>query len=158
MAVYRYLSPGKGDAGDLDQRAPWPGRLPRVGRLAGCGANQGGVTMSDVKVEYEQTMSRAEAAAWLSQLARAFAGDHDAEFSLGPGTVKLLVPGSVRAEVEVEVEDDEVEVEIEFTWPLHQRNAERASAVPSGAKAASSPRQRANGAGRLRHATRAARN
>jgi len=113
--------------------------------------------MSDVKVEYEQTMSREEAAAWLSQLARAFAGDHDAEFALGPGTVKLLVPGSVRAEVEVEVEDDEVEVEIEFTWPLHQRNAERASAVPPGAKAASSSPVRANGAGRPGHAARAKR-
>ena len=114
--------------------------------------------MSDVKVEYEQTMSRTEAAALLSQLAHAFAGDHDAEFSLGSGTVKLLVPGSVRAGVEVEVEDDEVEVEIELTWPLHQRNAERASAVQFGAKAASSRRQRANGAGRPGHATRAARN
>jgi amphi-Trp domain-containing protein len=113
--------------------------------------------MSDVKVEYEQTISREEAAAWLSQLARAFAGDHDGEFSLGPGTVKLLVPGSVRAELEVEVEDDEVEVEIEFKWPLPQRNAERAAIVQSGAKARSSSPVRANGAGRPGQATRAKR-
>ena len=38
MAVY--LSPGKGDAGDLDQRAPWPDRLPRVGRLPAAAPNK----------------------------------------------------------------------------------------------------------------------
>ncbi len=113
--------------------------------------------MSDVKVEYEQTISRDEAAAWLSQLARAFTGDHDAEFPFGSGTVKLHVPGSVRAELEVEVEDDEVEIEIEFTWPLSQRKAEPAAAVAPGAKAASSPVERANGAGRPGRAGRARR-
>jgi amphi-Trp domain-containing protein len=104
--------------------------------------------MSDVKVEYEQTISRDEAAAWLSQLADAFTGDHDAEFSFGPGTVKLHVPGSVRAELEVEVEDDEVEVEIEFTWPLSQRKGELAAAVAPGAKAPNRSPQRAGSAGR----------
>jgi len=113
--------------------------------------------MSDVKVEYEQTISRDEAAAWLSQLARAFTGDHDAEFPFGPGTVKLHVPGSVRAELEVEVEYDEVEIEIEFTWPLSQRKAEAAATVAPGAKAASSPVERANGAGRPGRAGRARR-
>jgi amphi-Trp domain-containing protein len=97
--------------------------------------------MSDVKVEYEQTISRDEAAAWLSQLADAFTGDHDAEFSFGPGTVKLHVPGSVRAELEVEVE-------IEFTWPLSQRKGELAAAVAPGAKAPNRSPQRAGSAGR----------
>jgi amphi-Trp domain-containing protein len=97
--------------------------------------------MSDVKVEFEQTISRDEAAAWLSHLARAFAGDHDTEVPFGPGTVKLHVPGSVRADLEVEVKDDKVEVEIEFTWPLSQHNGEhRAAAVAADAKGASSPR------------------
>jgi len=97
--------------------------------------------MSDVKVELEQTIRRDEAAAWLSQLARAFAGDHDTEVPFGPGTVKLHVPGSVHAELEVEVGDDQVEVEIEFTWPLSQRNGEhRPAAVAAEAKGASSPR------------------
>jgi len=77
--------------------------------------------MSDVKVEYEQRISRDDAAAWLSQLARAFAGDDEAEVPFGPGTVKLHVPETLRAELEVEIEDDEVEIEIEFKWPLPQR-------------------------------------
>jgi len=105
--------------------------------------------MSDVKVEYEQTISRDDAAALLSQLARAFHGDHDAEFPFGPGTVKLNVPESIRAELEVEVEGDEVEVEIEFTWPLSQRHAAvPAAAVAPATKLASRPRSQANGAGR----------
>lgn len=114
--------------------------------------------MSDVKVEYEQTISRDEVAAWLSQLARAFAGDHDAEFPFGPSRVTLNVPGSVRAELEVEVEDDEVEIEIEFTWPLPQHNAEPTAAVAPGAKAASRPRpEQANGAVQRAHPGRSKR-
>lgn len=100
--------------------------------------------MSDVKVEYEQTLSRDEVAAWLSQLARALTGDRDVEFPFGPGTVKLQVPGSVRAELEVEVEDNEVEVEIELTWPLPHP----ATAEAPGVRAASHPPEQANGAGR----------
>jgi len=114
--------------------------------------------MSDVKVEYEHTISRAEAAALLSQLAEAFAGDHEAEFPFGPGTVRLQVPGSLRAELEVEVEDDEVAVEIEFTWPLPQRNARPTAAASPGVKAVSSLRpERANGAAKRAHAGRAKR-
>jgi amphi-Trp domain-containing protein len=114
--------------------------------------------MSDVKVEYEKTISREEAAAWLSHLASAFAGDHDAEVALGSGTVKLHVPGRVRAELEVEVEENEVEIEIEFAWPLSQSNGKPATtAAALGAKRAASPAQRANGTGRLGHAGRARR-
>jgi amphi-Trp domain-containing protein len=111
-----------------------------------------GVWMSDVKVEYEQTISRDEAAAWLSQLARSFTGEHDAEFPFGPGTVKLHVPGRVRAEVEVEVEDDEVELEIEFHWPLSQRTREPAAASPRAKVGASA--EGANGASRSGQAVR----
>jgi amphi-Trp domain-containing protein len=110
--------------------------------------------MSDVKVEYEQTISREDAAAWLSQLARAFTGDNDAEFAFGPGSVKLHVPGSVRAELEVAVEENEVEIEIEFTWPLSQRNGKPTAAAAVSAKRAASPAQRASATGRLGHAGR----
>jgi len=113
--------------------------------------------MSDVKVEYEQVIRRDEAAALLSQLAGAFTGDGDAEFPLGPGTIKLDVPGSVRAELEVEVEDDHVEVEIEFTWPLSRRQPTAAAAVEPRVKSAPSGAARANGAGRAVHAGRAKR-
>jgi amphi-Trp domain-containing protein len=113
--------------------------------------------MSDVKVEYEQTIRRDEAVALLSQLARAFAGDGDGEFPFGPGTVKLHVPGSVRAELEVEVDDDEVEVEIEFSWPLPQHKAEPARVATPRGKAAGTAPERVNGAGRPGRAARAKR-
>lgn len=114
--------------------------------------------MSDVKVEYEQTINRDDAAALLSQLARAFSGGQEAEFPFGPSTVQLHVPGSVRVELEVEVEDGEVEVEIEFTWPLPQRSAGPPGALTPGAKVVTSrPPQRANGAGRPAHTVRAKR-
>lgn len=112
--------------------------------------------MSDVKVEYEQMTSRGEAAALLSQLARAFAGDDDAEFPFGPGTVKLHVPGSVRAELEVEVEDDEVEVEIEFHWPLSRPGVAPAVTSARPGRATSSPEQ-GNGARQPARAARAKR-
>ena len=120
-------------------------------------ASNGGIRMSDVKVEYEQTISREEAAAWLSQLARAFSGDHDAEFPIGLGTVKLDVPGSLRAELEVEVEDDKVEIEIEFAWPLPRRNGELVAVAAHDATGAGNSAKRANGARRPGHAGRARR-
>jgi len=112
--------------------------------------------MSDVKMEYEQAISRNEAAAWLSQLALAFSGDHDAEIPFGPGTVKLHVPGSVRAQLEVEVGDDEVEIEIEFTWPLSQRTAGTAAAARAARPVSAAP-ELVNGAGQRAHAGRAKR-
>lgn len=72
--------------------------------------------MSDVKVERKEAVSRAEAAAWLSVLSKAFAGGGHVDLPLGPGTVRLHIPDQVRAEFEVEVEGDEVEVELEFKW------------------------------------------
>lgn len=40
MAVY--LSPGEGEADDLDKRGPWPGRLPWVGRPPAAAPNEEG--------------------------------------------------------------------------------------------------------------------
>jgi amphi-Trp domain-containing protein len=75
--------------------------------------------MSDVKVERKESLSRDDAATWLSLLARAFntAGDH-AELPFGTSSVSLHIPDRVRAELEVEVEGNEVEVEVEFKWSI----------------------------------------
>jgi len=84
--------------------------------------------MSDVKVERKESLSRDEAAMWLSLLSKAFtAGDH-AELPFGPGSVSLYIPDRVRAELEVEVEGDEVEVEIEFKWSMVEHEAAPAMA------------------------------
>ena len=79
--------------------------------------------MSDVKVERKESLSRDEAAMWLSLLSEAFtAGDH-AELPFGPSSVSLYIPDRVRAELEVEVEGDEVEVEVEFKWSMVEHEA-----------------------------------
>jgi amphi-Trp domain-containing protein len=72
--------------------------------------------MSDVKVERKESLSRQDAAGWLTLLAEAFAKGSHVELPFGPGSVSLHVPDHVRAEFEVEVEGDEVEVEVEFKW------------------------------------------
>jgi len=72
--------------------------------------------MSDVKLERKESVSREDAAEWLTLLSRAFAKGNHVELPFGPGSVSLHVPDWVRAEFEVEVEGDEVEVEVEFKW------------------------------------------
>lgn len=74
--------------------------------------------MADVKVELKESISREDAARWLSQLSHAFANGHEGELPFGPGTVSIDIPNRVRAELEVEVEGNEVEVEIEFKWRI----------------------------------------
>ena len=77
---------------------------------------EGSVTMSDVKVERKESLSRAEAAVWLSALSKAFSRGGDVTLPVGGSTVGLHMPEEVRAEFEVEVSGDEVEIEVEFKW------------------------------------------
>ena len=75
--------------------------------------------MADVSFERKKSLSRQEAAVWLSALARGFA--HGDEVTLpvgGGGTVTLRLPDEVRAEFEVDISGDGVEVELEFSWAL----------------------------------------
>ena len=75
--------------------------------------------MADVSFERKKSLSREEAAVWLTALAKGFS--HGGEVKLpvgGGGTVSLSLPDEVRAEFEVEISGDEVEVELEFTWSL----------------------------------------
>jgi amphi-Trp domain-containing protein len=75
--------------------------------------------MADVSFERKRSLSRREAAAWLSALSRGFADGDEVTLPVGGGgTVTLRLPEEVRAEFEVDVSGDEVEVELEFTWNL----------------------------------------
>lgn len=78
--------------------------------------------MSDVKLERKESISRKDAATWLSLLSEAFSDGHHGELPFGPGTVSLDIPDRVRAELEVEVEGDEVEVEIEIKWSIAEHD------------------------------------
>jgi amphi-Trp domain-containing protein len=88
--------------------------------------------MADVKVELKESISRKDAARWLSQLSHAFANGHEGELPFGSGTVSMEIPDRVRAELEVEVEGNEVEVEIEFKWQI--ADPEKAPRPTAGAQ------------------------
>ena len=72
--------------------------------------------MADVKLERKESLSREEAAQWLSVLSKAFARGGEVTLPVGVATVELHLPDRVRAEFEVKVDGDEVEIELEFTW------------------------------------------
>ena len=89
--------------------------------------------MSDVKVELKETVSRDDAAAWLSALLEGLRTDGHVELPLGASLVSVHVPERVRAEFEVEIEGDEVEVEVEFKWSTARRVNTNSSADGSAA-------------------------
>lgn len=95
--------------------------------------------MSDVKLESKESVSRQEAAEWLTLLSEAFAKGSHVELPFGTGSVSLHVPGRVRAEFEVEVDGDEVELEVEFKWSTAQPAA--APTQGTGTVPRTSPRQ-----------------
>jgi amphi-Trp domain-containing protein len=81
------------------------------------------LTMSDVKVERKESLSRDEVGQLLSLLSKAFTAGGHAELPFGPSEVSLYIPDRVRAELEVEVEGDEIEVEVEFKWSMVEHEA-----------------------------------
>lgn len=75
--------------------------------------------MADVSFERTKSLSREEAAVWLTALSRGFSHGGEVKLPVGSGgVVTLRLPESVKAEFEVEIHGDEVEIELEFTWTL----------------------------------------
>lgn len=72
--------------------------------------------MSDIEVSRTESLTRHEAADWLSALAAALGDGGEVKVELGASKLKLHVPEHVRCEVEVEVDGDEVELEVELKW------------------------------------------
>jgi amphi-Trp domain-containing protein len=72
--------------------------------------------MSDVKIERKVSMTRHEAASWLTDIAKSLSGDGRVSIELSGSTVEMDVPEQVRCEAEVEVDGDEVELEFELKW------------------------------------------
>lgn len=88
--------------------------------------------MADVQWERKQPLSRAEASAWLSELAEALADDGGrVRLPVAGGKVEVAVPDRLHAELEVEVEGDEVEIEIELRWSTRSSRTDADEAVPS---------------------------
>jgi amphi-Trp domain-containing protein len=75
--------------------------------------------MADVSFERTKSLSREEAAVWLTALSRGFSHGGEVKLPVGSGgVVTLRLPDEVKAEFEVEISGDEVEVELEFSWTL----------------------------------------
>jgi amphi-Trp domain-containing protein len=72
--------------------------------------------VSDVEVSRTESLTRHEAADWLSALAAALGNGGQVKVEMGASTLKLHVPENVRCEVEVEIDGDEVELEVELKW------------------------------------------
>ncbi len=72
--------------------------------------------MPEFKFEKKEALTRKEAAAWLSAIAKALGSDGSFELEREGEKLSLSVADEVRVELEVEIEDDETELEIELKW------------------------------------------
>ena len=73
------------------------------------------------EIEQKATLSRAELAHWLADLARAIGEGGTVEVALVGPPVALELPERVRCELEIEPDGEEIELEIELTWPRPAR-------------------------------------
>ncbi|GLY64656.1 amphi-Trp domain-containing protein [Amycolatopsis taiwanensis] len=69
------------------------------------------------KHKTKQTMTRAEAADWLSSLARVLAAG-GGEVEIAGQQAGLRVADQISAKIETETDADEHEIEIEFSWTV----------------------------------------
>jgi amphi-Trp domain-containing protein len=94
--------------------------------------------VSDVEVSRTETLTRHQAAEWLTKLATALAEGEKVELAMGASTLKVHVPDHVRCEIEVEIDGDEVELEMELKWstaparPARRNNRARKTTDPAG--------------------------
>jgi len=84
--------------------------------------------MSDVKVERKVSLTRSEAAHWLTDIAKSLSGDGKVSIQLADSTVEMDVPDHVRCEAEVGVDGDEVEFEFEMKYSMSAPAAGRTHA------------------------------
>src|SRR5690348_4913985 len=83
--------------------------------------------MSGLKVEQKQSLSRAEAAKLVADLAEGLKGDGEVTLKLGGGTVELTVGSQIRCELEVEADGEKFELELELKWSSNGASASKES-------------------------------
>ena len=72
--------------------------------------------MTELKFERKATVSRADAAVLLAEIAQALASEGEFKLERDGQKLELGVAAEVRMEFEVEIEDAETEIEIELKW------------------------------------------
>src|SRR3954464_14751173 len=96
--------------------------------------------MSGLKVEQKQSLSRAEAAKLVADLAEGLQGDGEVTLKLGGGTVELTVGSQIRCELEVEADGEKFELELELKWS--SSNGGGAARTTPGRPGERAPRRR----------------
>ena len=84
--------------------------------------------MSGLKVEQKQSLSRAETAKLVADLAEGLKGDGEVTLKLGGGTVELTVGSQIRCELEVEADGEKFELELELKWSSSDGGSARSAA------------------------------
>lgn len=72
--------------------------------------------MQPIKIESKQTLSREDAATWLSELAAQLATGDEVVLDREDLQLKFGVPDEIELEVELELENGKTELEIELHW------------------------------------------
>ena len=72
--------------------------------------------MTKMKFKKQEHLSRVEAAARLTEIAKALRNSAKFELERDGEELELDVPDDVMLEFEVEIEDDETELEVEIKW------------------------------------------
>jgi amphi-Trp domain-containing protein len=86
--------------------------------------------MSGLKVEQKQSLSRAEAAKLVADLAEGLQGDGEVTLKLGGGTVELTVGSQIRCELEVEADGEKFELELELKWSSSNGTSAQKDSAP----------------------------
>ena len=82
----------------------------------GCGFGEGADVSEPSKLKRKHTVSRQEAAAWLSLLAEAVSMGGTIDVSLAGDRIILQPAEEIRAEIELKSRPDKQELEIELSW------------------------------------------
>lgn len=72
--------------------------------------------MTNMKFKKQEHLTRVEAAARLTEIAKALRNSATFELERGGEELELDIPEDVRLEFEVEIKDGETELEIEIKW------------------------------------------
>lgn len=97
--------------------------------------------MANLKFEKKESLSREDAAALLSEIAKALASDGEFKLERSGEELKLDVADEVRVEFEVEIDDEETELELELKWFSGKASAAQAASRAAPRKARARPRQ-----------------
>ncbi len=97
--------------------------------------------MANLKFEKKERLSREDAAALLSDIAKSLASDGEFKLERSGEELKLDVADEVRVEFEVEIDGEETELELELKWFSGKASRAQAASRTAPLKARARPRK-----------------